>query len=85
MEGEEGVHAKDLLSVVVRANEDANAEQEGPEGTTRRWITAYVLLHLMNHATHHRGRISQILDEEGIEHDYSGILQAMRGWEQKKE
>lgn len=32
------------------------------------------LLHNMYvHGTHHRGQISQILDEMGIEHDFSGI------------
>jgi uncharacterized damage-inducible protein DinB len=25
------------------------------------------------HETHHRGQISQLLDEMGIEHDFSGI------------
>jgi uncharacterized damage-inducible protein DinB len=29
--------------------------------------------HLFVHGTHHRGQISQILDELGIEHDFSGI------------
>jgi uncharacterized damage-inducible protein DinB len=29
--------------------------------------------HLFVHGTHHRGQISQILDELGVEHDFSGI------------
>lgn len=56
-------------------------EQKTRDGSVRRQTTAFVLLHLMNHATHHRGQISQVLDEAGIEHDFSGILQAMRTWE----
>lgn len=28
---------------------------------------------LFEHGTHHRGQISQILDELGVEHDFSGI------------
>jgi uncharacterized damage-inducible protein DinB len=28
---------------------------------------------LFEHGTHHRGQISQILDEMGVEHDFSGI------------
>lgn len=52
-------------------------ERTSRDGTVRRQTTAFVLLHLMNHATHHRGQISQVLDEAGIEHDFSGILQAL--------
>lgn len=55
-------------------------EQTDRDGAVRRWNPAYVILHLMNHATHHRGQISQVLDEAGIEHDFSGIMQAMRRW-----
>ena len=29
--------------------------------------------HMFNHQTHHRGQLSQILDESGVEHDYSGL------------
>ena len=35
------------------------------------------LLHLFNHHTHHRGQISQILDEMGIENDFSGLRQIL--------
>ena len=31
------------------------------------------LLHLFNHATHHRGAISQILDAAKVENDYSSL------------
>lgn len=55
-------------------------EQTARDGSVRRWTPAYAILHLMNHATHHRGQISQVLDQAGIEHDFSGILQAMRTW-----
>jgi len=37
------------------------------------WTAAYLLLQLINHSVHHRGQISQILDETGIENDYSGL------------
>jgi uncharacterized damage-inducible protein DinB len=33
-----------------------------------------VLLHVFNHATHHRGQISQILDVQGVEHDFSNLI-----------
>lgn len=33
-----------------------------------------VLMHLVNHATHHRGAIAQILDEQGVKNDYSNLI-----------
>ncbi len=33
----------------------------------------FILDQMTMHGTHHRGQISQILDELGIEHDFSGI------------
>jgi uncharacterized damage-inducible protein DinB len=30
--------------------------------------------HVFNHQTHHRGQVSQILDELGVEHDWSNII-----------
>lgn len=74
-----------LLREYVDELDDSDLATEivetGSEGASRRWIPAFSLLHLMNHATHHRGQISQVLDEAGIEHDFSGILQAMRRWD----
>ncbi|MFP4430552.1 MAG: DinB family protein [Spirochaetota bacterium] len=35
------------------------------------------LLHVLNHHTHHRGQISQILDAMGIENDYSGLRETL--------
>ena len=35
----------------------------------------FILIQCFTHETHHRGEISQILDEMGIENDYSGIKQ----------
>ena len=32
------------------------------------------LMHMLNHDTHHRGQISQILDELGIANDYSNMI-----------
>jgi uncharacterized damage-inducible protein DinB len=32
------------------------------------------LIHMFNHDTHHRGQISQILDELGIDNDYSNMI-----------
>jgi uncharacterized damage-inducible protein DinB len=33
-----------------------------------------ILTHTFNHQTHHRGQISQILDENGIENDFSNMI-----------
>jgi uncharacterized damage-inducible protein DinB len=58
----------------------SEVEQKDRQGVVRRQQVGHVLLHLLNHATHHRGQISQVLDQNGIENDYSGVLQAMREW-----
>jgi uncharacterized damage-inducible protein DinB len=39
--------------------------------TKRAWE---VLIHTFNHQTHHRGQISQILDENGIANDFSNMI-----------
>ena len=36
-----------------------------------------ILLHLFNHQTHHRGAISQILDEHEIKNDYSNLMRLL--------
>lgn len=43
------------------------------KGEKHRFGVGDVLLHIFNHATHHRGQISQILDDAGVEHDYSNV------------
>jgi uncharacterized damage-inducible protein DinB len=37
-----------------------------------------ILIHMFNHQTHHRGQISQILDENGIENDFSNMIRYNR-------
>jgi len=44
------------------------------KGEAHRHRVGEILLHVFNHATHHRGQISQILDEAGVEHDFSGLM-----------
>jgi uncharacterized damage-inducible protein DinB len=33
-----------------------------------------ILIHTFNHQTHHRGQISEILDENKIENDFSNMI-----------
>ena len=46
-------------------------------GNPRRYVFREILDHVFNHQTHHRGQASQILDELGIEHDFSNILSVL--------
>ncbi|HUX49233.1 MAG TPA: DinB family protein [Spirochaetia bacterium] len=43
-------------------------------GNARQYIMWMAMDHFFNHQTHHRGAISQILDEKGVENDYSNII-----------
>jgi len=44
---------------------------DGKEMQKPVWL---VWLHMFNHQTHNRGQIALILDQMGVENDYSGIL-----------
>lgn len=46
-------------------------------GNPRRYVFRQILDHVFNHQTHHRGQVSQILDELGVEHDFSNILSVL--------
>ncbi len=48
------------------------------KGRPRTWYFGHCLIHVFNHQTHHRGAIAQILDEKGIENDYSNVSQVFR-------
>jgi uncharacterized damage-inducible protein DinB len=43
-------------------------------GIPRRYYFRDAADHVFNHQTHHRGQISQILDELGIAHDFSNLI-----------
>ncbi len=43
-------------------------------GQPKRYYFREALDHVFNHQTHHRGQVSQILDELGIPHDYSNLI-----------
>lgn len=43
-------------------------------GQQRTLVVWQALAHLFNHETHHRGAVAQILDEFGVENDYSNVM-----------
>ena len=49
-------------------------EYKGWDGKDMKKIVWLVFTHLFNHQTHNRGQIAVLLDQMGIENDYSGIL-----------
>ena len=36
-----------------------------------------IVMHVFNHQTHHRGAVSHILDQHGIENDFSNVMQLL--------
>ncbi|MFX1571527.1 MAG: DinB family protein [Promethearchaeota archaeon] len=46
---------------------------EGRRGKME-YMTWRILLHLFNHHTHHRGGVAVLLDQLGVENDYSSLL-----------
>jgi uncharacterized damage-inducible protein DinB len=43
-------------------------------GIPKRYFLRDALDHVFNHQAHHRGQVSQILDELGIAHDWSNLI-----------
>ncbi len=43
-------------------------------GIPRRYCFREAADHVFNHQTHHRGQVSQILDELGVMHDFSNLI-----------
>jgi uncharacterized damage-inducible protein DinB len=50
-----------------------------PKGVEVRTVLGTRMLHVFNHATHHRGAISQILDAFGVENDFSALAPIIEG------
>lgn len=49
-------------------------EYRNIRGRAQSKITWRALLHVFNHQTHHRGQIAAILDQSGVENDYSNLI-----------
>ncbi|MBN1533272.1 MAG: DinB family protein [Spirochaetes bacterium] len=54
-----------MLAASVRYTDARGAAQEKP--------LFIVMLHMFNHQTHHRGQITEVLDQHGVENDISNI------------
>ena len=57
---------KQYASVLTYKNWDGKTMQKPS------WL---VLIHMFNHQTHNRGQIAVILDQMGVDNDYSGIIE----------
>ena len=54
--------------------DSARSSPIGLAGMPKRYFVRDALDHVFNHQTHHRGQVSQILDELGIKHDFSNLI-----------
>jgi uncharacterized damage-inducible protein DinB len=50
-------------------------EYKNWDGKTMQKPSWLVLLHMFNHQTHNRGQIALILDQMGVDNDYSGMIE----------
>ena len=50
-------------------------EYKNWDGKTMQKPSWLVLLHMFNHQTHNRGQIAVILDQMGVDNDYSGMIE----------
>jgi uncharacterized damage-inducible protein DinB len=56
---------------------EGNVEVTRSNGKKHNFPFGKVLMHLFNHQTHHRGAISQILDKNGVDNDYSNLMRLL--------
>lgn len=55
---------------------DRTLEYSDSFGVRLRYVFRDAAEHVFNHQTHHRGQVSQLLDELGVKHDFSDLLNA---------
>ncbi len=63
----------DLIQSLSEAELSHPVELDWYDGKPAAVPLYFLAQQLAEHGTHHRGQISQILDELGVEHDFSGI------------
>jgi uncharacterized damage-inducible protein DinB len=49
-------------------------EYRNIKGEAQRKVIWHALLHVFNHQTHHRGQVAALLDQYGVENDYSNLI-----------
>lgn len=64
----------EFITDLSEGNFDQIINYQGKTGDLQSNELGNILLHLFNHQTHHRGAISAMLDMQGIENDYSGLM-----------
>ena len=64
----------DLTEEVSTEEFEGNITLKRSNGESREFPFGKVLMHLLNHHTHHRGAITQILDEMDVENDFSNLM-----------
>jgi len=64
----------DFVTLITEEELDKSIPVTSFNGVENQFVW-FILIQCFTHATHHRGEISQILDEMGIENDFSGLKQ----------
>ncbi len=79
---ERRVAVDELYQALVTAADQAILSKElsfkSFSGAAVHTTVGWNLLHMFNHATHHRGALSQILDAANVENDYSSLASTIR-------
>ncbi len=63
-----------LVSMLPDQRLTEEVKYTSTKGGERSIVVWHILIHLFNHHTHNRGQIAVLLDQMGIDNDYSSIL-----------
>lgn len=67
-----------VVETITPAERTATISYRRANGEPKESVVGHVLLHVFNHQTHHRGQIALMLDELGVENDYSNLIWKVR-------
>ena len=68
------INFDNLLVELIKGMDKEQIEEEITVSNYQTKTVWEILIHTFNHQTHHRGQISQILDENGINNDFSNMI-----------